>query len=494
MNAAQTARRNSPHRRKKGPDYKKIAIAGVILIILIAGISLAMKWKGAGGSEPDHSVEETTETEMMKEVKVDGITITGMSKNQARNAILKEYPWNMTVTYDGDTYNVTNLAAEKVDALLDEIYSGEPAESYTLNMDGLEEAAAGEAENCAAKWNKKAKNGSIDSYDKEKGAFVFAGEENGFAIDQEKLAADILKALKDKKFDASITATGSETAPDISAAAAKEKYKTISTFTTKTTANKARNTNIRLASEALNGTVVHPGEEFSFNLATGNRTSEKGYQPAGAYRNGVLIEEPGGGVCQVSTTLYHAIINSGYKTTERNFHSFAPSYIDKGQDAMVSFDGYAGPDLKFVNTQNTSIGLRASFDGKQLKLSIVGLPLLEENERISMRSEKIRELEPPAPVYEENPELAYGEEKIVEQAQPGSVWKSYRIRTKNGQVEEETFLYTSTYKAKPAKIQRNSAALPPSQELPQTDGGENLQEGQTEEAAAEGEAIMPFGT
>ena len=92
---------------------------------------------------------------MMKEVKVDGITITGMSKNQARNAILKEYPWNMTVTYDGDTYNVTNLAAEKVDALLDEIYSGEPAESYTLNMDGLEEAAAGEAENCAAKWNKK---------------------------------------------------------------------------------------------------------------------------------------------------------------------------------------------------------------------------------------------------------------------------------------------------------------------------------------------------
>lgn len=128
----------------------------------------------------------------------------------------------MTVTYDGDTYNVTNLAAEKVDALLDEIYSGEPAESYTLNMDGLEEAAAGEAENCAAKWNKKAKNGSIDSYDKEKGAFVFAGEESGFAIDQEKLAADILKALKDKKFDASITATGSETAPDISAAAAKE--------------------------------------------------------------------------------------------------------------------------------------------------------------------------------------------------------------------------------------------------------------------------------
>ena len=81
----------------------------------------------------------------------------------------------------------------------------------------------------------------------------------------------------------------------------------------------------------------------------------------------------------------------------------------------------------------------------------------------------------------------------MEQAQP-SVWKSYRIRTKKWTGGGRDLPYTSTYKAKPAKIQRNSAALPPSQELPQTDGGENLQEGQTEEAAAEGEVIMPFGS
>ena len=78
--------------------------------------------------------------------------------------------------------------------------------------------------------------------------------------------------------------------------------------------NKNRNQNSRLAADAVDGLVVNPGEEFSFNRATGNRTSDKGYQPAGAYRNGVLIEEPGGGVCQVSTTLYHAIIQSGFKT------------------------------------------------------------------------------------------------------------------------------------------------------------------------------------
>ena len=96
---------------------------------------------------------------------------------------LREYPWNMTVTYDGDTYNVTNLAAEKVDALLDEIYSGEPAESYTLNMDGLEEAAAGEAENCAAKWNKKRpKTVPSTATTRKKGALCSPGKRMGLPL------------------------------------------------------------------------------------------------------------------------------------------------------------------------------------------------------------------------------------------------------------------------------------------------------------------------
>ncbi|WP_278910763.1 VanW family protein [Enterocloster bolteae] len=419
MNAAQTARRNSPHRRKKGPDYKKIAIAGVILIILIAGISLAMKWKGAGGSEPDHSVEETTETEMMKEVKVDGITITGMSKNQARNAILKEYPWNMTVTYDGDTYNVTNLAAEKVDALLDEIYSGEPAESYTLNMDGLEEAAAGEAENCAAKWNKKAKNGSIDSYDKEKGAFVFAGEEN--------------------------------------------KYKTISTFTTKTTANKARNTNIRLASEALNGTVVHPGEEFSFNAAVGQRTEAKGYQGAAAYNNGEVVQEIGGGVCQVSTTLYNAVYRSGLgeeSITFRRSHTFEPNYITPGQDATVSWEQ---PDFRFRNTSSTSIGIKASYADQKMTVSIYGIPILEEGTKLDLVSEKVEELDPPAPTYEEDQTLEPGVEIQKSAGSKGSRWITYKVLYKDGKEVSREQDHKTTYKGHAPVIRRNTTGvvLPP---------------------------------
>ena len=88
-----------------------------------------------------------------------------------------------------------------------------------------------------------------------------------------------------------------------------------------------------------------------------------------------------------------------------------PVILIRGQDAMVSFDGYAGPDLKFVNTQNTSIGLRASFDGKQLKLSIVGLPCWKRMNVFPCAQKRSGELEPPAPVYEENLSWLMGEER-----------------------------------------------------------------------------------
>lgn len=496
--------RRKYQRRTRVTVQKAWILSALAAAVIVYGAAAVIREKGREAKGTQVSIEtpdstqtpEALETEFLKDVRVGTLNLSGLTMEQAVSRVRETYRWDMRIRNGEESVSLEDLAGPQLEEILETIEHGDKdkPQSYELDYGRMEQAFAQQAAELAQGWDRGAVDSQMESFDKETKTYRYTEERYGRSLKQEQLVEELMEAVRKGEFTTETEAPFDSIAPKRTAAQARDQYKVIGTFSTTTTDNKNRNQNIRLAADAIDGVVLKPGEEFSFNLATGNRTSEKGYQPAGAYRNGVLIEEPGGGVCQVSTTLYHAIINSGYKTTERNFHSFAPSYIDKGQDAMVSFDGYAGPDLKFVNTQNTSIGLRASFDGKQLKLSIVGLPLLEENERISMRSEKIRELEPPAPVYEENPELAYGEEKIVEQAQPGSVWKSYRIRTKNGQVEEETFLYTSTYKAKPAKIQRNSAALPPSQELPQTDGGENLQEGQTEEAAAEGEVIMPFGT
>lgn len=455
-----STRRSSGYHRKKGPNYKIIAIAGVVLIVFITGISLALKGKGSNtdiaGTET--VIESESETEMQKEVRVDGISITGMSKSEAKAAILKEFPWSMTVEYDSDQYKVTDLMAEKVDALLDEIYKdgSDPKESYTLDTSGLDEKVKAEAAACGAKWDKKAKNGSIDKFDAASGKFVFAGEENGFAIDQDKLAADISQALKDKKFDAKITATGSDVAPKISAASAKEKYKTISSFTTNTTANQNRNTNVRLAAEAINGTVIKPGQEFSFNGTVGQRTEAKGYKGAAAYNNGEVVQEIGGGVCQVSTTLYNAVFKAGLKISSRRSHTFEPSYVTPGRDATVSWDQ---PDFKFINNSNTAIGLRASYADQKVTVSVYGIPILEDGITWDLDSKKVEDLGTPNPTYEEDQTLQPGAEVTKSKGSAGSRWETYKIVYKNGKEISRELDHKTTYKGHTPVVRRNSTGV-----------------------------------
>lgn len=455
-----STRRSSGYHRKKGPNYKIIAIAGVVLIVFITGISLALKGKGSNtdiaGTET--VIESESETEMQKEVQVDGISITGMSKSEAKAAILKEFPWSMTVEYDSDQYKVTDLMAEKVDALLDEIYKdgSDPQESYTLDTSGLDEKVKAEAAACGAKWDKKAKNGSIDKFDAASGKFVFAGEENGFAIDQDKLAADISQALKDKKFDAKITATGSDVAPEISAASAKEKYKTISSFTTNTTANQNRNTNVRLAAEAINGTVIKPGQEFSFNGTVGQRTEAKGYKGAAAYNNGEVVQEIGGGVCQVSTTLYNAVFKAGLKISSRRSHTFGPSYVTPGRDATVSWDQ---PDFKFINNSSTAIGLRASYADQKVTVSVYGIPILEDGITWDLDSKKVEDLGTPNPTYEEDQTLQPGEEVIKSKGSAGSRWETYKVVYKNGKEISRELDHKTTYKGHTPVVRRNSTGV-----------------------------------
>lgn len=460
MNAAQQARKNSSRRRKPPFDYTKLALLiGAVLVIVVCG-TLIVKGLNLGKVKETMEEETTsvavTETEVQKEVQVEGVTITGLSREKAKETLLKQLNWDLTVTYQEEEYQVKNLLEEQIDSVLDEIYEGESKDVYNLDTSSLEDAIKAEAEAVAKKWDVKAQNGAISSFDKEKGRFVFSGEKSGRLIDQEQLISDLSTQIKTKKYQASIEAQGVEVAPEITGAQAKEKYKTIGTYKTKTTSNKARNTNIRLASEALDGVIIKPGEEFSFNNATGPRSESKGYRPAGAYVNGILVEEPGGGVCQVSSTLYNAVVFSGLKTTERHAHSYEPSYVIPGEDAMVS---YGGPDMKFTNNSKTAVGIRSSFSNQELTISIYGVQVLEDGVTLSMKSHKVSELEPPEPTYEEDQSLEEGVEVVKKEATKGSRWVTNLVTKKNGEVINDEFFHNSSYRAKPAIILRNTSGI-----------------------------------
>lgn len=386
------------------------------------------------------------------------VDLTGLTPQQAEAKLDEAFTWKLQVTDGENQAQVPDYLSGWLAEVKGVLQAGRIPEAELLKPDyeAVGEKLAGFASELAGQWNRQPVNSQAESYDRTTGAYTYSQASSGRTLNQEALAESLRQAVESGNFNTVIKAEFTEQPPERDSRQAKEQYQVIGTFTTKTTDNKNRNQNIKLAVDAIDGTVLKPGQEFSFNLATGNRTSEKGYQPAGAYKNGVLIEEPGGGVCQVSTTLYHAIIQSGYRTTERNAHSFAPSYVEKGQDAMVSFDGYAGPDLKFINTGKASVVLRAAFSNRELKMSIVGLPLLDEGVEVSIRSEKVRDVEPGEASYVENTTLPYGTEKTVDAASNGSVWKSYRVLKKNGEVVEEQPLHNSRYKAKTAVIQRNT--------------------------------------
>lgn len=431
---------------------------GLVAVVAVVSVFFAFRGKRMEETETE-IVEETTtvpETELEKKVMVDNIVITGMSRDVAKAAILKEYPWAMTVQNGEETYQVANLMETKVDALLDEIFTGEPKESYTLDTHGLEEAVTAEAEAVAELWDKQAKNGSISSFDKDTNKFVFTGAEAGIAVDQEKLIADIADALEKKEFDRVIPVTTTAVQPEFDEETAKEKYKTVSTFTTNSTANSKRNTNLKLACQAINGTVLQPGEEFSFNTVVGQRTEEKGYQAAGAYSNGEVVQEIGGGVCQVSTTLYNAVLRAGLKTTTRRSHTYEPSYVTPGMDATVS---YGGPDYKFVNNSSTAIGIRASYSDQVVTVSIYAVPILEEGVKYTLKSTKIKDTDIPAPTYEEDPTLQPEVEKLKSEGTQGSYWETRLVITKDGETISDEVDHHTTYKGHAPVVLRNTSGV-----------------------------------
>lgn len=159
----------------------------------------------------------------------------------------------------------------------------------------------------------------------------------------------------------------------------------LSSFSTKyNSRDKDRTTNLVLSAGKINGTVLMPGETFSYNTIVGKRTIEAGYKNAAIYENGQVVDGLGGGICQISTTLYNAALYANLEITERRNHQFVPSYVNAGRDATVV---YGTTDFKFKNNRSYPIKIICSVSGGIAKFEIYGLR--EETEYEVVLSSKI---------------------------------------------------------------------------------------------------------
>ena len=140
--------------------------------------------------------------------------------------------------------------------------------------------------------------------------------------------------------------------------------------TTYSARNANRTTNLRLAAQKINGTVLMPGEIFSYNTVVGKRTIAAGYKEAAMYQNGEVVDGLGGGICQISTTLYNAALYANMGIVERRNHQFVPSYAKAGRDATVV---YGSIDFRFKNTRNYPVKILCTVSGGVAKCEIYGL-------------------------------------------------------------------------------------------------------------------------
>ena len=145
--------------------------------------------------------------------------------------------------------------------------------------------------------------------------------------------------------------------------------------TTKIPGTADRLNNIVLASQAVNGTVLEPGEEFSFNRIVGRRSPSRGFKLAPAYSGGQTVQAYGGGICQVSSTVYSAVKDTDIRVTERHAHGRPVAYLPRGRDATVSWGTL---DFRFVNNTDYPLRIDAAVDGRTLTVKVYGTTLSEE--------------------------------------------------------------------------------------------------------------------
>ena len=290
----------------------------------------------------------------------------------------------------------------------------------------------------------------LSAFDVSNRTFTFEAESAGYRIDRDKLESDILAALDAHAYDSVIVPQGERVEPQVMLSQLQGLFGRISSFTTTTTRDSDRNTNIALSASALNGRVVQPGETLSFNACTGQRTGEKGYREAGAIAGGVLVDDTGGGVCQTSSTLFNAVVRADLQIVERYAHSWPSSYVNKGEDATVNWPSL---DFVFKNNGDFPVFVVAWYEAQQVTVEIYG-HMLENGMTIDLESTVTQTIKPSDEVlYTLDESLPVGTRKAGRSKRTGYVVDTYKVyKDSEGNEIRREKLWTTTYRAQQDEI------------------------------------------
>lgn len=212
----------------------------------------------------------------------------------------------------------------------------------------------------------------------------------------------------------------------------------------------SRKANVELAARKIDGTVLYPEDEFSFNDTVGRRTKQNGFQSAYIIQDGDFVEGIGGGVCQVSSTLYNCALLSDLSVSCVRAHSLPVSYVSPSFDAMVSSES----DFRFVNTLSSKITVKMTADGKYLRAEIFGV----DSFTIRRRSETLEVIKRDT-VYVDDADLAEGEEIVDKQGNDGIRSVGYLDYFKDGKLIKSVLIRKDVYMPRNRIVRRGRSTL-----------------------------------
>ena len=203
-----------------------------------------------------------------------------------------------------------------------------------------------------------------------------------------------------------------------------------------------RASNINLSTSSINGVILMPGDVFSFNSSVGERTIARGYKTAGAYVAGETVDQVGGGICQVSSTLYNTVLLSNLEIVERRSHQMTVSYVPMGRDATVN---WGTTDFRFKNNTEYPVKLVGTISGRNVTIAIVGTETIE-NKKVDILTSTVSVLEPPVETIEDaEKEVGYTQTK---NGSKGYVVDATRVVYSNGVELSRESLVRSRYNPK----------------------------------------------
>ncbi len=268
--------------------------------------------------------------------------------------------------------------------------------------------------------------------------FTPIAEREGKTVDKVKLKDDVLTCLS--VGGGAIKLAYKSIKPQITLGDLQTDIVVRGEFTTSfSSSGEERAENVTLAASAVSGTALNAGEEFSFNDTVGKRSEKNGYKNAKVIMDGEFVDGVGGGVCQVSTTLYNAALLAGLKITEYHPHTLAVSYVESSFDAMVS---YGTCDLKFVNVTSYPVYIAAYVRDKNVRFVIYG----KKNDCVYERETVVEEVIPMPIENVFNGLLDENEYVVLSHGKNGVKSCGYLVKKRGGKVVSRTLLRRDFYK------------------------------------------------